>query len=371
MTRQLVDAQLVETQLVKTQLAETQLVEKLLDAHVAFVVSDISGKRLQSYLEARLDRLLGFAERLRLKDVVTPDMIKTTARRYACDVELSVAVPELAAAVGRAAHSHPVHDVTRLGDLLPDRHLQAIIDKGLELREVRDAIVHEVAENPLYADLVADVLLQTVKVHLNKQVERNDFPGVRQLLKFSSGLWGASTSQLSILIEDAARDFVSGTMRGLLHESESVLLDGLESGILRNAVLDVWQQLRERTTGSFRDMITALDVEEFFVILYEYWHGLRKTEFYGAFIDSGIDAFFEKYGESSLMDVLLEVGITRDMMLADAMRFAPHVIGVLKRKKMLESLVRAELAPFYLSGQVETLLAAHFGQNKNEEPVSP
>lgn len=353
------------------QLVDTQLVEALLDAHVAFVISDISGKRLQSYMEARLDRMLGFAERLRLNDVVTPDMIKTTARRYACEVELSVAVPELAAAVGRAAHAHPVHDVTRLGDLLPDRHLQAIIDKGLELREVRDAIVREVTENPLYADLVADVCLQTVKAHLSKQVHRSDFPGARQFLKFSSGLLGASTSQLSIMIEDAARDFVSGTMRGLLHESESVLLDGLESGILRNAVLDVWQQLRERTTGSFRDMITALDIEEFFVILYEYWHGLRKTEFYGAFIDAGIEVFFEKYGESTLLGLLQEVGISRDMMMADAMRFAPHVIGVLKRKKMLETLVRAEVAPFYLSGQVETLLAAHRGPTKNEEPVSP
>lgn len=348
-----------------------QLVDALLDAHVAFVVGDISGRRLQSYLESRLDLLLGFAERLRLKTVVTPDMIKTTARRYACEVELSVAVPELAAAIGRAAHAHPVHQVTRLGDLLPDRHLQSIIDKGLELSEVRDAVVREVTENPLYADLMADVLLQTVKAHVSKQIERNEFPGARRFLKIGNGMFGGPGAQLSILIEDAARDFVSGTVRGLLQESESVLLDGLESGILRNAVLDVWQQLRERTTGSFRDMITALDVEEFFVILYEYWHGLRKTEFYGAFIDAGIDAFFEKYADSTLMELLQEVGITREMMLADAMRFAPHVIGVLKRKKMLDTLIRNELAPFYLSGQVEQLLAAHQGKNNNAEPVSP
>lgn len=336
-----------------------RLSDVLLDAHVEFIMKDVYGTRLQFFIESRLDMLLGLAQRLHLKDTVTPDMIKQTARRYACEVELSVAVPELAAAIGRAAHAHPVHDVTRLADLMPDRNLQEFIDKLLELRELREGVVSEIVSNPLYASLLADILLQTVKNHLNRQLEASDFPGARQLMSFSLNLMGKSTPQLSVVIEDAARDFVTGSVSSILQESETLLMDSMEGGILRDVILDVWQQLRERTTGSFRDMVTALDIEEFFVIVYEYWHSLRRTEFYAAFIDSGIDAFFEKYGDASLAELLQEVGITRDMMLADAMRFAPHVIKVLKRKKMLDTIVRNELAPFYQSGQVEKILAAH------------
>lgn len=333
--------------------------EALLEAHVAFVVNDISSARLQRYIETRLDTLLGFAERLRLKDVVTPTMIKDTARRYACEVELSVAIPEMAAEVGRVAHAHPVHRTTRLGDLLPDRHLQELVEKCLEMRQLREAVVQEVVKNPVYANLMTDVLLQALKKHFSQQLGVNDIPGARQLLKFSVSFMGASTPQLSVLIEDAAREFVANAIAGLLQESEGLLMDTMESDILRDVVLDVWQQLRERTTGSFRDMISALDVEEFFVILYDYWHDLRRTEFYGAFIDSGIDAFFERYGDATLADILRDVGITRELMIDDAMRFGPHVIKVLKRKKMLEVIVRNELAEFYRSGQIERIVAAH------------
>lgn len=333
--------------------------EALLEAHVAFVVKEISTARLQPYIESRLDTLLGFAGRLRLNEVVTAQMIKETARRYACEVELSVAIPEMAADVGRAAHAHPVHRTTRLGDLLPDRHLQEIIDKCLEMRQLRESVVQEVVKNPVYASLMADVLLQTVKKRFGQQIGVKDFPGGRQLLKLSVSVMGASTPQLSAMIEDAAREFITNAIGSLLHESEGLLIDSMETDILRDAILDVWQQLRDRTTGSFRDMISALDVEEFFVIFYDYWHDMRRTEFYGAFIDSGIDAFFDRYGDATLADILLEVGITRDLMLDDAMRFAPHVIKVLKRKKMLETIVRNELSAFYLSGQVEKIVAAH------------
>lgn len=335
------------------------LQEALLEAHVAFVVKEISAARLQPYLESRLDTLLGFAERLRLNDVVTAQMIKETAKRYACEVELSVAIPEMAAEVGRVAHAHPVHRTTRLGDLFPDRHLQELVDKCLEMRQIRDSVVKEIVKNPVYADLMADILLQTLKKHFGQQVGIKDLPGGRQLLKFGVNLMGATTPQLSVLIEDAAREFVANTIGSLMQEAEGLMIDSMESGILRDAVLDIWQELRGRTTGSFRDMISALDVEEIFVILYDYWRDLRRTDFYAAFIDSGIDAFFEHYGDTTLAEILREVGITRELMIDDAMRFAPHVLKVLKRKKMLEIMVRNELAPFYHSGQIEKVLAAH------------
>lgn len=347
------------------------VVDALFEAHVAFVVQDLSGPRLQTFMESRLDEILKAAQQLRLNTVVTRDMIKETARRYACELKLSVAVPELAGDIGRTAYSHPVHDVTRLGDLMPNRHLQEFIDKILELHSLRETVVREVIHNPLYANLAADIFMQGLRQRLERQSAAIKLPGARELLKLGKNILGKATPQLPVVLEETARELFSKGFSSLLQESETMLFDSMEDGMLRDAVLDLWQQLRQRTTGSFRDLISALDVEEFIVILYEYWHTLRQTEFYGAFIDSGIDAFFNKYGETSLYHVLQEVGITREMMMADAMRFGPHVIKVLKRKKLLEPLVRHELAPFYQSGQVEKVLAAHLSESLSLEPGKP
>lgn len=334
------------------------VVNALLDAHVAFVINDLSGKRLQTFMASRLDMMLENARHLRLNETVTRDMIKETARRYACELEFSVAVPELAGDVGRAAHAHEVHERTTLADLMPDHHAQEIIEKIIELKGLRESVIREAVNNPMYASLATDILMQGLRGWINRHNLTSRIPGAKALLRAGHALLDRTAPSLELSLEEYLRAFVNESLGGILRESETFLLDSIADGALRDAALDLWQQLRLRKTASFRNTISALDVEEFFVILYEYWHSLRRTEFYGALIDAGIDAFFDKYGETNLFELLQEVGIDREMMLADAQRFGPHVLKVLKRKKMLETMVRHELERFYFSGEVARVLTA-------------
>jgi hypothetical protein len=102
--------------------------------------------------------------------------------------------------------------------------------------------------------------------------------------------------------------------------------------------------------------VSSLDVEEFFVIGYETWRELRTTPFYAALIDGGIDSFFDKYGDTTLRGILDEMGITRDIAIRDAMRFAPPVLKMLKQKKMLEPMLRRNLEKFYRSAAVARII---------------
>jgi len=52
-----------------------------------------------------------------------------------------------------------------------------------------------------------------------------------------------------------------------------------------------------------------------------------------------------------------DIGIERSMMLREAMRFGPHVLGVLKKKKLLEPMVRRSLERFYRSDKAAAILA--------------
>src|SRR5581483_148248 len=99
------------------------------------------------------------------------------------------------------------------------------------------------------------------------------------------------------------------------------------------------------------------DLEDFFVIGYEYWHSLRKTEWYVTLIDAGVDGFFDRYGTISLGELLEEIGISRDMLVADAMRFAPQAIDGLARSGLLEGMIRRNLEAFYRSGAVEKIVS--------------
>jgi hypothetical protein len=73
-------------------------------------------------------------------------------------------------------------------------------------------------------------------------------------------------------------------------------------------------------------------------------------------IDTGIDCFFEKYGETNLCEIVDEMGITQEIMVGEAMRYVPPIIKMLKSKKLLEPVLRRNLEAFYGSKAVLAIL---------------
>jgi len=51
------------------------------------------------------------------------------------------------------------------------------------------------------------------------------------------------------------------------------------------------------------------------------------------------------------------MGISRKMILTDLMRFAPPALAAIKKKKLMEPLIRRWLEPFYHSPAAAALLA--------------
>jgi hypothetical protein len=348
------------------------LADALLDAHIAFVIRGLTGPGFQAMVDADIQASLRDASRLTLNDVVTPAMIKATAKRYACDLELNMAVPELAGEIARAVHSHPTHGSTRLHDVLPDRHFEAIIDKLLELSDLRRRVLEDLASHPGYADAVAGSVMGFVRGWVGLEAGlpsagRGTRSGASGILRrpaeasfrmIRERLFDQVLPGLDAALEEHVREWVSQGLRSIAAEGSRWINDDMTLATVRNIVLDVWEELRGRPVSDFMSAVSAIDVEDFIVIAYEYWHSLREKEPYKVFIDAGIDAFFDKYGEVSLFDLLGEIGITREYMVAEALQFGPHVINALNERGMLEPIVRRQLQGFYRSGEVERVVAA-------------
>lgn len=334
------------------------LAQQLLDAHIAYLQAQLTGKSLQSLIETEVDHLLVMAEKIRLNEAVTRDMIKETARGYAVELELSGAIPELVGDIARALYAHPIHDSTSLGDLMPDELFAEFLDKILEMRELRERLVHEAVANPVYAALASDVVVEGIRGYAQQGAERVRFlPGAATAARLGQTLLGAALPVLEENIEENLRKYLRRSLQEILGRSEDFLLGHFDEEKIRELVLDVWDLLKEKRLSDLKKGISSLDVEEFFVIGYETWREVRLTPIYSALIDSGIDSFFDKYGESSLRELLDEMGITRDIAIRDAMRFAPPVLAMLKKKKLLEPVLRRNLEGFYGSAAVTEILA--------------
>jgi hypothetical protein len=332
--------------------------QALLDAHTTYIANHLSGKELAILIETEVDFLLADAEKITLNEAVTRDMIKDTARGYAVELELSGAIPELVGDIARALYANPIHNFTTVSDVLPDGFFEEFLDKILEMRHLRESIVHEVVANPMYSTLISDITLEGLRDFAqNNAVRAQQLPGATQVARLGKMLLGSSLPVLEEALEDNLHKYIQKSLQGILNRSEEFLLDHFDEEKVRELALDVWDFLKEKRIADLKQGISSLDLEEFFVIGYETWREIRKTAFYGALIDGGIDGFFDKYGDTSLSEIVAEMGVDRDIIMRDAMRFAPPVIAMLKKKNLLKPAIHRHLEGFYQSSAVEKILA--------------
>lgn len=336
------------------------VVAALYEAHVAHALEILTGEGLGGHLAREIDADLANAAKLTLNQVVTRDLIKATVRTYAVEMPMSGGIPELVGDIARALHAHPIHDSTRLSDLISDQQVKDIIAKAVEMREVRERLVHEVMGNPLLAEMAGDLIHRGIKGYLAQGNEAaKNIPGASALMGLGKSMLSKASPGLEKTLDEGLQAYVHKSTKATLRSSEKALLERLSDKALTKVAHDVWVEIKHKPASTLRRFVTAETLDEWFVIGYEYWRAeLRNSDYYATVIDLGIDCFFDKYGDDSLAFLLEEVGVTRDMILREAMRFAPPVLAALHQAGMLEGILRRQLLPFYGSGRVEAVLAA-------------
>jgi len=336
------------------------VVAALYEAHVAHVMDLLGGNGLAEHFAAEVDADLANAARLKLGEVVSRDLIKATVRTYAVEMPMSGGIPELVGDIARALHAHPVHDSTRLIDLISDQQMREIVGKAVEMREVREKAIHEVLGNPVLAELAGDLIHRGIKGYLTQGNDAaKNIPGASMLMGLGKSVISKASPGLEKSLDEGLQSYVHKSTKATLLSGEKSLLAKLNDEALRKAALDFWAEVKNQPVSRFRRYVSAETLEEWFVIGYEYWRAeLRHTAYYSSLIDTGIDCFFDKYENETLTFLLEEVGVTRDMILREILRFAPPVLAVLRGNGMLEGIVRRQLLPFYASGRVEAVLAA-------------
>lgn len=332
------------------------LADTLLDAHVRHVMDTLKGKSLQIWVATELDHALSNADKLTLNDCVTRKMITDTALTYASDLELGGGIPELVGDIARALHDHEIHDQTRLRDLISDARYREFLDKILELKSLRRKLVEQAVASPLYARFASNLLYHGIQGYLAQSTVASKIPGASSMLKFGKTMMSMATPQLEASIEESLKRYIGKTVKSTSSASAHFLLDHVDNDAVRELALDFWDRIRDSKVTALREDISNLDIEELFVSGYEFWRELRKGKYYRTLIGAGIDSFFDKYGDVTLAELLEDLGITRDIMLAEAMHYAPHVLKALHRKKLLEPAIRRNLERFYHSSAARAIL---------------
>ncbi|AZC08281.1 hypothetical protein DKE48_014415 [Acinetobacter nosocomialis] len=98
---------------------------------------------------------------------------------------------------------------------------------------------------------------------------------------------------------------------------------------LESLVRHIWEDIRHKKMYEFMKQLTPLDVEEFFVLIYEYWKELRQSQFMQDLILYGVEVFYDFYKDQSLFEVLSEIGLTETDLQTGSFTFLSEGYGCL------------------------------------------
>ncbi len=346
-----------------TKHATHPLADTLLNTHVQWMHERLLGDDLPREITDGLDRLLEITNRIKLKELVRVRDIRKVAKKYACDIQIGGIIPELVGVVARDIYEHKIHADTTLEDLLPDRRFQDILDKLLELKTLRETLARKSVSNPIFASMAAELLTTGIGEYLRKGGELSSrVPGARSAFKLGKRMVERARPDLGEVLEENLRAFVQKQTDASLRASERFLVDALASDEFREVITDMWHAHKHERVSTIREYAGSLDIEEFFVIGYEYWQEVRVHKVFATLIVAGIDAVYRQLGPRTLGAILSDIGITTEMMREDAMTFAPHAIRALEKKKLLEPLIRESLADYYQSPALSQVLEDHLPQ---------
>ncbi|MDM8518223.1 hypothetical protein QUF76_18655, partial [Desulfobacterales bacterium HSG16] len=97
------------------------------------------------------------------------------------------------------------------------------------------------------------------------------------------------------------------------------------------------------------------DMEDFILIEYDFWLNFRETRYFEEIYKELVYHFFDKYGDNELDVIIEDVGVSKEMVINEAIEFAAPGIEKSLDTGYLEKRIRAKLSSFYLSEKAASL----------------
>src|SRR5690554_3227097 len=334
------------------------LADTLLEAHVKHEMSALKGAKLKKFLDNEVDELLDHAGSITLNRLVSADQIMGVIQRIVVDMELDAGIPELAAEMATEVMNAPVQSNTVLGDILTREQASGFIEEALELRHQRERIIAEIMAHPVYQELVSNVVYHGLVNYLYEDnLITRSVPGVGSMMKFGKKMANKAVPGLDETFERRIKAWLADSLPGLIARSEQFLHRALTDEELRDSVMAARVTMEDQTVADLQEGLGDVELQEFVVLGYEFWLSFRKTAYFEGCARAVVEHLFAKYGDRPVLELLEDLGVTREVIVTEIDQVALPVIEVLYSEGYIEELVRRRLGGFYKSAAAKKAAA--------------
>ena len=323
-----------------------EVLERLLQAQVRYELAKLEGQELARTIEHGVARLFAWSRTVALQDVVTPEQIHGVIERYVVELRVSGGITELTGELARLVLQSRRSASTRVDEIVTPASYAEFADKLVGLDALRRVLIQKLAQSMTFSAINAQLIARGSLDLLTPSV-------VRQAFGAASKLWEPLSRSLHPLIErrlaDLLEQFLERHRERVTRDVEQRLLKVLEPESMRVLLDEIWDGVAAMPLSEAFASIGEQDLEDFVVLVHEFWLRYRKSDFFREISKEMVDYFFAKYGAQTLAAIVDDMGVSEAMVSAELIYFLQPILQHAARSGALEQTLRETLSSFYSS----------------------
>lgn len=335
-----------------------RLSERLLVAHVAHAVAELSGEAGVALVAAEARALLAAVEDVPVGELVDREAIKATAATGLDTVGGSPAIGAMIATMTPAIYDLAANEQHELGEVVSWGGVEAIADVLTRSEQLREEVMRRLGKSPAVSTLAMRFVSALVGDAVQQNRERAEkVPGMKSVLGMGDLAARTARGMAPKQLEKAVGGAADKGTQAAMERVSRALVDAFDEDVVREAVMQVWDLHAEDEIAGLQAYLPVEDVEHVAASGHALWLDARGSAWLRAAVDAGVEAFFDRYGEQTVGELLDDLDLDEDAVVAEVERLAPGILAALHRDGHVEAFVRRRLEPFYTSEQARKILS--------------
>lgn len=330
--------------------------DRLLDAHVRHELEQWQGQALAHTISLHVSALFRWFETVQLEQAVTRAQVEGVIARYVIELRVSGGITELTGELSRLVlGSHGTLE-TRVDGILTPQSYEDFADKIVSLEGVRRELIALVAHSGTFASIHARLLARSLLDWLAPNLPLDRGALLAGAAELAEQLGERLIAPLERRVAGLMREYLARHRERLTQDIEKRLLDVLSPEQLRSLLDELWDGVAGMPLARVFELIGEQDLEDFVVLVHEFWLRYRKSAFFRRISHEMVAHFFDKYGRESLASVIDDMGVTEQMVSQELIGFLRPLLSHAAESGALERALRARLGAFYGSAAARAAL---------------
>ena len=335
--------------------------KKLLELHVQHELKNFSDAQFQADLSLELAEFWKQLSNTKLHDFIQTEQVIVWAQANVLNVKLHVGVGKLIHKLIADLYADPSHTENGLNALISREQVEAFIDKGLTQTQLRKELIHQGMSNEITHEVITELLYSGISSYLTESnvVSQNaqKVPGAKAMMKMGKGLMNKAAPKLEEKIESQVKKYIGTALPDVIAQSESFIHDSITDAHIKEIAMGIWSSAENLAISNARDYISEADAQDYAELCYQQFLSSRKADYVNELVTTGINSFFDCYGNKKLDSLCKDFSINADSLERATMLFAPQILQVLRDSGYLEQRIRARLERFYNSESAQTVFS--------------